>query len=201
MAARCVRRASPWAPGIDRFFIPSSRTYTTLQPWGSDPMIDGLLSTDQTQMIYDGAFYSRFDKLRLMKDWAPLGSFVRVCYEKPDAFRNCGECAKCRRTMMMLASLGVLESFPAFPKVRTPSHFFSCCWETPHLRECARQIIAQSEESGAKGLAWTGRITLLRSNAKRHAKNVRDRTRTFRHPFSSIARRDRTVGDHNLGRR
>ena len=50
--------------GINRFFIPSSKSYGTLDPWGSHPLIDGLLSTDQTQIIHDGAYYTRFDKLK-----------------------------------------------------------------------------------------------------------------------------------------
>lgn len=172
--------------GISRFFIPSSRTYMTLQPWGSDPMIDGLLSTDQTQMIHDGAFYSRFDKLGLMKDWAPLRSFVRICYEKPDAFRNCGECAKCRRTMMLLESLGVLESFQTFPRARAPYHYFSCRFHTLHERLCGRQAIAASVRNGRAGLAWAGRISMQRTKLKAIVKHARLRTRSFRRRLTGI---------------
>ncbi|MGD9126934.1 MAG: hypothetical protein PVH19_06100, partial [Planctomycetia bacterium] len=32
--------------GLHQFLVPSSFTYTTLRPWGSDPMIDPLLSTE-----------------------------------------------------------------------------------------------------------------------------------------------------------
>jgi hypothetical protein len=186
--------------GINRFFVPSSMSYLTLRPWGSHPLIDSLLSTDQMQIIHDGAD-TRFDKLRTMKDWAPLQAVVRTCYEHPDAFHNCGHCRNCRQTMMMLASLGVLEKFPTFPKVRTPSHFVRCNWDCPHERRCAAQAIAFAEQRGAKGLAWAGRISLLASNAKRHARNARVRTRPFRRALTAIARRDRTSDPHDAGRR
>ena len=78
--------------GINRFFIPSSKSYGTLDPWGSHPLIDGLLSTDETQIIHDGAYYTRFDKLNLMKDWEPFRKLLRTCYKKPAAFQNCGRC-------------------------------------------------------------------------------------------------------------
>ena len=92
-----VGTALTLSAGVSRFFVPSSANYLTIRQWGSSPLIDGLLSTDGMQIIHDGAAYSRFEKLRAMKDWEPLQKVVRICYEHPDAFQNCGQCKSCRK--------------------------------------------------------------------------------------------------------
>lgn len=168
------------ARGLNRFLVPSSMSYTTLRPWGSHPMVDALLSTDQLQVIHDGAYYTRLDKLRLMKDWDVLHELVRVCYEKPDAARNCGHCANCRGTMMILESLGVLQEFKTFPHAHAPSHYLSCRFNSPHERLCGRQIIATAESNGRKDLAWAGRIAMQRSKIAVTVKRLRKLSRPLR---------------------
>jgi len=168
------------ARGLNRFLVPSSMSYATLKPWGSHPMVDALLSTDQLQIIHDGAHYSRFDKLHLMKDWGVLHDLVRVCYEKPDAVRNCGQCVKCRRTMMILESLGVLKDVKTFPRVHAPSHYLSCHFSTPHELLCGRQIIAAAESSGRRDLAWAARIAMQRSRLDVAMRRVRKLWRPLR---------------------
>lgn len=168
------------ARGLNRFLVPSSMSYMTLRPWGSHPMVDALLSTDQLQMIHDGAYYTRVDKLRLMKDWDVLHELVRVCYEKPDAAHNCGHCAKCRSTMMILESLGVLQEFKTFPHAHAPSHYLSCRFYSPHERLCGRQIIATAKSNGRKDLAWAGRIAMQRSKIGIAAKRLHKLSRPLR---------------------
>ncbi len=171
--------------GINRFFVPSSKSYTTLEPWGSDPLIDGLLSSDRMQIIHDGARYTRFDKLQVMKDWQPLRALLRTCYEKPDAFHNCGECQNCRRTMMILDALGVLEDFPTFPRVRTPYHFVNSLWETPHERLFGAQAISYAEANGRSGTAWAGRVAMQTSRVRTSLKRVKTASRPLRHRLIS----------------
>ena len=169
--------------GVSRFFVPSSANYVSLRAWGSNPLIDGLLSTDRMQIIHDGATHSRFEKLQAMKDWQPLRDVVRICYEHPDAFQNCGHCKSCRKTMMLLASLGVLENFPTFPKVRSPQHFLTCRWSSPHQFYCASQAIALAKERGDKALAWTGRASLQTSRVHKLIRNARLRSRALRKQY------------------
>jgi hypothetical protein len=149
--------------GINRFFIPASRSYKTLEPWGSDPLIDNLLSTERMQVLHDGAYYSRFDKINLMKDWDPFRRMVRTCFKKPSAFENCGKCQKCRKTMMVLASLGVLDCFPTFPAVSGPYHFITCRWESRHERLVGSQAIAHSMKYRRLGLACAGMVAMRTS--------------------------------------
>jgi hypothetical protein len=151
------------AGGVRRFFVPSSKSYTTLAPWGSDPLLDGLLSTDQLQIVHDGARYTRFDKLQAMKDWVLLRPLLRTCYERVDGLRNCGRCSNCRRTMFVLDCLGVLEEFTTFPSIRSPSHFLRSRWETQHERLFGTQAIAYAAANGRPDLAWVGRIAMQTS--------------------------------------
>ncbi|RUO99199.1 hypothetical protein [Hyphomicrobium sp.] len=174
--------------GVSRFIVPSSMTYTTLKPWGSNPMIDALLSTEQTQIIHDGAFYSRVDKLSLLKDWEPLRAMMRICYAKPDALHNCGQCPKCRRTMMMLDALGALSKFKTFPPVRSSYHFLTCRWLTPHERLCGRQTIAIAAKNGRLDLVWAGRAAMLMSRLRLAVKSLRTRTRSLRRKPAQVPR-------------
>ncbi|MET1047154.1 MAG: hypothetical protein ABWX70_10715 [Hyphomicrobium sp.] len=171
--------------GVSRFIVPSSMTYTTLTPWGSTPIADSLLSTDQTQMIHDGASFSRADKLSLMKDWEPLQAHVRVCYKKPDALHNCGNCIKCRRTMIMLDALGVLRNFTTFPPIRTPYHYLTCRFQSPHERLCGRQTIAIAAVNGRKDLAWIARVAMLASRLRMATKYLRNQVRPLRRKLSA----------------
>jgi hypothetical protein len=166
--------------GARRFLVPSSKSYPTLDPWGSDPLVDGLLSTDGMQVIHDGARCSRFDKLQIMRDWPVIRPLLRTCYERPDAFRNCGHCHNCRRTMLVLASLGVLDRFPTFPQTGSALHFLNSLWETPHERLFGGQAIREAAASGKAGLAWVGRVAMLTSRVRQVLGALKKRSRPFR---------------------
>ena len=173
------------AGGVRRLFVPSSKSYTTLEPWGSHPLIDGLLSTDQFQIIHDGARCTRFDKLQAMRDWEVIRPLLRTCYEQPDAFRNCGRCNKCRRTMMILAALGILDEFESFPAIKSPMHFLNTSWETRHERLFGKQAIACAASNGRTGLAWVGRIAMQTSRVRQVGKDLKVWSRPFRHRLRS----------------
>ena len=174
--------------GINRFFIPSSKSYGTLEPWGSDPLTDSLLSTEHVQVIHDGAYYTRFDKINLMRDWDPFRHLIRTCYKKPSAFENCGRCQNCRRTMMVLASLGVLDRFPTFPAVSNPYHFIACRWETPHERLFGSQAIAHSVKNGRLGLACAGVFAMCTSTIAKLLKKPKKISRRIRSAFRGESR-------------
>jgi hypothetical protein len=145
--------------GVRRFYVPSSKSYSTLEPWGSDPLLDPLLSSDSFQVIHDGAASTRFDKLYDLKDWPVIRPLLRTCWSRPDGLHNCGQCTNCRRTMAVLASLGVLDLFPTFPQGRT-DEVFATEWKTPHERLFGRQAIEWAARRGDHELARSGRQAL-----------------------------------------
>lgn len=88
--------------------IASSEPYDALiLPWGSHPMTDPLLSSQNFHIIHDGAGYSRSEKLKLLKDWKVGLDNLRVCWVGNLTYKNCGKCEKCVRTRLNLLTAGV----------------------------------------------------------------------------------------------
>jgi hypothetical protein len=102
------------SPLLQRFCIPASFPYTESLPWGSHPLTDPLLSSAALEIIHDGAM-ARVDKIARVAAWPPARSWLRVCWERPDANRNCGRCYNCMLTMVSLEIAGFLADCPTFP--------------------------------------------------------------------------------------
>jgi hypothetical protein len=69
-------------------------------PWGSSPVCDPLLGSDDFEVMHDGASFSRTEKVVALAEW-PIGrESLRVCWEGRLAGENCGQCEKCVRTAL-----------------------------------------------------------------------------------------------------
>ena len=101
----------------ERLLVPGSDDYTILNPWGSHPLTDPLLSTSRTAVLHDGAAYTRWDKLEFLGDFDLALRELRVCSRKTSD-GNCGECEKCYRNMIILDILGLLDRSVTFPSRR-----------------------------------------------------------------------------------
>jgi len=101
---------------FERFYIPSSFTYSALSPWGSSVVIDHLLSTEATQIIHHGASMTKLNKLEAIEGWRVARENMRVCTDswKRRGVQNCSHCYKCVRTMISLDILGKLQDFQTF---------------------------------------------------------------------------------------
>ncbi|MBN2570458.1 MAG: hypothetical protein JXB42_13610, partial [Deltaproteobacteria bacterium] len=96
-----------------RLFIASSHTYNELFPWGTHPLSDPMWSTESTAVIHDGAGSRRGEKMRDLCQNQMFLDNLKVCWRSPS--ENCGECAKCIRTMVALYLLGASsKALPAF---------------------------------------------------------------------------------------
>ena len=107
------------------FHVPSSHSFTSLMPWGSDPGIDYLLSTEATQVMHHGSGFTRTEKTEAIANWEEVWDKLRVCAPN-DSTINCSECEKCLRTMMTLDMLGVLEHYSTFKGTPTGSLIRNC---------------------------------------------------------------------------
>lgn len=88
--------------------IGSSQPYHTLAlPWGSNPITDWMLSSDQFQFIHDGAAYIRTEKVREIAQWPEVLQHLRVCWAGDTLDRNCGRCEKCIRTVLNFRAVGL----------------------------------------------------------------------------------------------
>ncbi len=98
-----------------KVLIASSHGYKDLQPWGSHPLTDPLLSTSQAKVIHDGSAFDRVEKTALVATSDVAMRSLHVCY-RIWSDKNCGNCNKCYRTMTTLALLGALDRCTTFPE-------------------------------------------------------------------------------------
>lgn len=95
-------------------------------PWGSNPITNPLLEGDDTAIPFDGAQYSRTEKVELISRWPAGYDALRVCYEDDVTGTNCGVCRKCVMTKMNALACGLpvpasLHRPPTMAEVRSLS--------------------------------------------------------------------------------
>lgn len=123
------------------FYVPSSHSFTSLLPWGSDPGIDYLLSTEATQVIHHGSGFTRTEKTEAIAYWEESWDKLRVC-AFGDSTLNCSKCEKCLRTMMTLDMLGVLERYSTFQSPLTGGLIRSCRYRNRSDFSFAHEIMS-----------------------------------------------------------
>lgn len=148
---------------LSRFYVPATHTYSDLVPWGSDPRLDPLLSTETLQVVHDGASVTRVEKTAVIAQWAETYSRLRVCWVKPDGLSNCCRCEKCIRTMIALDMVGTLPQYTTFPLPMERQNIRSCRFLNESERAFAREIIDRAIAVGRKDIAFDVRYALFRS--------------------------------------
>ena len=86
--------------------IGSSAPYDKINPWGSNPLTDRLLSNTFFKVVYDGASFMRHEKIAEISKWPEVNSYLRVCWEGKHFDKNCGKCEKCIRTILSFRITG-----------------------------------------------------------------------------------------------
>ena len=88
--------------------IGSSGDYRSFTiPWGSSPITDHLLSSEDFIVMHDGASHTRTEKVKEISDWKVGVGNLRVCWAGETKDENCGECEKCVRTKLNFLALGL----------------------------------------------------------------------------------------------
>jgi len=147
------------------FYVPASVAYDDLQPWGSHPVADPLLATATMTVIHDGCMV-RFDKVATVSRWAPARSWLRVCWVRPDANRNCCRCYGCVLTMIALDIAGTLPECPTFPGALDRSTIRRLHLPS-ELRREIETLIGRVNAAGRPELAQDLRVA-WRSSCVRH---------------------------------
>ncbi len=93
--------------------VAASLDHNHLFPWGSDPNLDPLWSTERTTLHVDSAAVTRTNKVKTIADSAFALTRLKVCWRE-DIDTNCGRCEKCIRTQCALAIAGALDRAPVF---------------------------------------------------------------------------------------
>ncbi len=68
-----------------------------------------VFSTRALKIYSEGAAIDRFIKTRDIADWEPAQKYLHVCVS--DGGGNCSKCWKCKRTMVSLDALGLLDKY------------------------------------------------------------------------------------------
>ena len=176
---------------LGRFYIPASFSYTELAPWGSHPLTDPLMSTDTLDVMHDGCA-ARVDKVIRVANWAPARSWLRVCWERPDALQNCCRCYNCVLTMVSLDIAGHLVDCVTFAEKLERSRVRSLRLPEEELDE-AETIIARAEAAGRHDLAADLRAALRASRRRLALGRLRRRIRALGRALSR-RRRPRSSG-------
>lgn len=108
--------------GLEEVLIPSTHTYKDIFPWGSSPLVDHLWSTEKTIIIHDGSEVGRAEKTAHLSNDPLAMKYLRVCTRNQGGKLNCGQCAKCVRTMIALHISGNLAKAITFPD-KLPNNF------------------------------------------------------------------------------
>ena len=173
--------------GARRFYLPASHTIGHLMPWGSDPRVDPLLSTEALEVVHDGAEVTRVHKTRMIGPWPPTFGRLRVCVNSDPTMPNCCRCEKCVRTMTTLDLFGLLARHTSFPRPLRRSDLRACRYRNRSDLLFHREIFAAAIErrrwdvamdiavAVARNLPATGR-RVVGAKVRRFAANTRPAT-------------------------
>ena len=97
-----------WEGSVGSALIGSDEDYAHLViPWGSNPISFPMLSTPSFEVVYDGAEFTRTEKVAALPDWPEALSNLRVCWANVETGKNCGKCEKCVRTKLNFLAAGL----------------------------------------------------------------------------------------------
>jgi hypothetical protein len=100
----CLRN---WEGSVGSALIGSGEDYAHLLiPWGSNPIIFPMLSTPSFEVVYDGAGFTRTEKVAALSNWPEALRNLRVCWRVKTG-KNCGTCEKCVRTKLNFLAAGL----------------------------------------------------------------------------------------------
>jgi hypothetical protein len=166
-----------------RLLIASTKPYGALQPLGSHPMTDPLLSTQGTRVVHDGAAFGRGAKIAFISRFDVAMEALHVCYRgKDDA--NCGECEKCLRTLLWLELSGRREACRTFAPgpldLRRVEKIFVIGSLVPYYRELRGAAARAGRRDLVRAVDRSTRRSTLRRRMVGLSERLRDRRLLWR---------------------
>jgi hypothetical protein len=154
-------------------------------PWGSNPVSNHYLSSNNKRLVTDGLGYGRTAKAALVSEWPLALDRLRVCFSDSTPGGNCGKCSKCRRTYMNFLSAGseVPRCMPPIPENCDISDIDLNSQLEPYY---ARDILQYADAHGRSELDWVVRLrsrlaTIEREGAPQKKKKRGMMGRLIRH--------------------
>jgi hypothetical protein len=83
---------------------------------GTHPLLDTSFSSSRLEILHDGFGFSRLEKVGALVQWRSGLEHLMVCQAGPvgGGYLNCGECEKCRRTLVALAVFDAVGGAASF---------------------------------------------------------------------------------------
>jgi hypothetical protein len=162
------------AAAYDQVLIPSGAGYHDLEPWGSHPLTDPMMSSARLRIVHDGSALTRVQKTEALARHPLTRRHLRVCHQDPGG-GNCGRCNKCYRTMLALEALGALRDSESFDYRRLDLRLAEriYCPNAYDVREF-RSLLPLASAAGRDDIVRAVRRTLRRSaRRKRWVDRVR----------------------------
>ncbi len=177
------------APLFSRYYIPAGHLLDTNIPRGSDLRIDHLLSTEQQEVIHDGAHVGRLDKTRIISEWPVSYDYLRVCWTKLDGIKNCCRCEKCVRTMTTLDLFGKLEEYSTFPQPLTRSAVRRTFVKDKNRLTYVREIMTEASARGRSDIQRDLRWALASSALIKRWRKIQKRLAPYQRKVARLRRR------------
>lgn len=134
--------------------IASTYSYHYLDlPWGSNPITDPLLSSDDFNVVHDSADVRRDDKEVEVSKWKEGFDNLHVCYEASDRDKNCCRCAKCLMLYFSLKAQGI--AIPAsFDQEISAQEVLKCTGMNEGFSQAFAAMAKKYEERGLGKEPW-----------------------------------------------
>ena len=139
-------------------------------------MTDALFSTRSLEIKHDGAAYTRVEKTALIARHKVALRHLHVCW-RAGAASNCGDCAKCMRTMATLQLFGALHESAMFPPTLDPENLARLYIENSVEAKFFKEIEALAVRVGNRDIERAAVQALRRSDRLRPAVSAVDRLR------------------------
>ena len=150
------------------FLIPPSFTYSYVQPWGSHPMCDPLLSASDLRVVHDGAAFNRAERTAVVVRHDESLGVLQVCARNGYGLGNCSRCEKCLRTMATLDVMGVMDRARTFDWSCYSVQQLCRVWLPSRSQQDSFEIIAKrAEEEGRPDIAGAARASLAFSRRRK----------------------------------
>src|SRR5271157_768689 len=160
--------------------IASSYDYSALiLPWGSNPLTDGMMSSDSFQIIHDGAALDKMAKIKQFSQWPDALKYLRVCMDGRSA-HNCCRCRKCVWTIMIfrMLGLGLPECFEHDVSIH---EILRLRFDEPGQTIFMNELISHAKEASQSGSwLWAVQLSLAINRLRQSAKQITPLGRALR---------------------
>jgi len=189
-AAALVSSLTLFGKRFSRIVVASSEPYVSFvtgKIWGSNPLTDRMLSSDRLKVIYDGAEYSRIEKIQSISAWPETLRLLRVCWEGKEKDENCCRCVKCVRNILIFRALG--EGLPpCFPKDASDDDIRKLSVKGTFSQIDFTAVMEMAMNRGCGEASWV--------SAMREAMGRKSRTRALREAAKNLLFRRNPMSRH-----